>query len=454
MSISDLETALLHTTYSGMRHTMSNYLSEQSKVLAHQHAASDHEVVENESSYRVEGEVGRFTFRTHQVKQGSRVVFDTARDCESYPALHAAEWHRTCGFKELALTEGVARQSYRQTAQHLNRVRHQPGATPARSLQAVVEAEARDMLTTIESLVPDTMDDNRSHSQIMACLCPRKIEQEIGSLQLPSELPAAELIAEIKANPVLYEDPGQTVNISIDDVCAKKQKEKRSDNPPEDDRKRVHTTVSHIQHQSASYTLAGNSVDQIRQFTSAFLQANKLNHHQLRFFTDGQRSLKDAIYEHFGHGPPMGLVLDWKHLSDKCAQLLSLALKGKENRNQILSKLTEWLWLGLVDRAQSEINSIDQKLIKKQDALDQLIGYFERNRSHIPCYALRKKLGLRNSSNLVEKMNDRLVSDRQKHQGMSWSQTGSVALAVITSLKLNQEFKIWFKEKKLNFKLK
>jgi hypothetical protein len=41
------------------------------------------------------------------------------------------------------------------------------------------------------------------------------------------------------------------------------------------------------------------------------------------------------------------------------------------------------------------------------------------------CYALRKKLGLRVSSNPVEKANDLLASNKQKHQGMSWSADGS-----------------------------
>jgi hypothetical protein len=33
------------------------------------------------------------------------------------------------------------------------------------------------------------------------------------------------------------------------------------------------------------------------------------------------------------------------------------------------------------------------------------------------------------------------VSDRQKHNGMSWSEGGSVALATLTSLKINREHK-------------
>lgn len=72
---------------------------------------------------------------------------------------------------------------------------------------------------------------------------------------------------------------------------------------------------------------------------------------------------------------------------------------------------------------------------------------------YIPCYALRKELGLRNSSNTGEKMNDLIVSDRQKHNGMSWSKEGSVALASITALKRNKESRKWFEKRELDFEL-
>ena len=66
---------------------------------------------------------------------------------------------------------------------------------------------------------------------------------------------------------------------------------------------------------------------------------------------------------------------------------------------------------------------------------------------YIPCYAVRQTLGLRNSSNRGEKANDLVVSERQKHNGMSWSPTGSVALAAVTALVRNQGQDTWFHQK-------
>jgi hypothetical protein len=71
----------------------------------------------------------------------------------------------------------------------------------------------------------------------------------------------------------------------------------------------------------------------------------------------------------------------------------------------------------------------------------------------IPCYAIRKRLGLKNSSAIGEKMNDVLVSSRQKHNGMSWSKNGSLALAALTAVKRNGEHRSWLEKKELKFKL-
>lgn len=59
---------------------------------------------------------------------------------------------------------------------------------------------------------------------------------------------------------------------------------------------------------------------------------------------------------------------------------------------------------------------------------------------------MRHALGLRNSSNPVEKANDILVASRQKHRGMSWSRQGSWSLAEITAVFANGEMKSWYED--------
>ena len=67
---------------------------------------------------------------------------------------------------------------------------------------------------------------------------------------------------------------------------------------------------------------------------------------------------------------------------------------------------------------------------------------------------MRKQLGLPNGSSIGEKMNDLLVAQRQKHNGMSWSAKGSVALAALTAMIRNGESQAWFKKQTLTLNLK
>ena len=261
--------------------------------------------------------------------------------------------------------------------------------------------------------------------------------------------------AEIKDNPVLYEKPDSSVNISIDDVNVKKQEENRIAGGNNEKRKRkyVHNTVVHIGKEGFSYLLNGYGIKSVLSYVIAFILFNDLDGKRLQFFTDGHKILNDTILKYFLWNKNIGIILDWFHLKKKCKEQLSMALKGRVIRNQILKKLMPLLWFGLVDRAISLLNKIDNSSIKDTDKIEKLIAYFERNKSIIPCYAVRKELGLCNSSAIGEKMNDLVVSERQKNNGMSWSKEGSVALATITSLKRNKEYKQWFEKKEIEFKM-
>ena len=105
------------------------------------------------------------------------------------------------------------------------------------------------------------------------------------------------------------------------------------------------------------------------------------------------------------------------------------------------------------DKAVAYLEDIDKDSIKRIEALEKLIKYLRRNKPYIPCYAARKELGLCNYSAIGEKMNELVVSTRQKNNGMSWSKDGSVSLATITALKRNKANDKWFKTRDLDFKL-
>jgi hypothetical protein len=107
---------------------------------------------------------------------------------------------------------------------------------------------------------------------------------------------------------------------------------------------------------------------------------------------------------------------------------------------------------GKIDIAFTYLRSLNKDVIKNQDEIERLIGDFERNRGFMLCYALRQKLGLRISSNPVEKANDLVVSDRQKHNGMIWSAYGSNNLATVTYVHQNSEQIYWLLNRDIKFK--
>ena len=243
--------------------------------------------------------------------------------------------------------------------------------------------------------------------------------------------------------------------ISVDDVLCKKQKEsgRKKGSPPPKKKERVKNTVAHVQSgKGETYTVTTTTIARMMIVLVAFLLSNGLLTlpGQLVFFTDGAEDLLGAIQSTF-HFLPFKIILDWYHLDKKCQQRLSMALKGKQIRNKVLEELLAWLWIGNVDQAMTYLRGLDPNDVKDADHIEKLIGYFSRNLCFIPCYALRQQLGLRVSSNPVEKANDLLVSNRQKHNGMSWSASGSSSLATLTSVHRNDEHMHWLRHRDIRF---
>jgi len=248
---------------------------------------------------------------------------------------------------------------------------------------------------------------------------------------------------EIEANPV------DCVYISIDDIGVKHQKASRNQEEIRDS-KYIENTVVHIQYGSASYALTSIGMRETIKLVLSFLLFNNLLNKELIFFTDGAKNIKSHIESVFSFHP-YTVVLDWFHLKKKCQELLSMSIKGKESRNEVLEKLLRILWIGDVDGAIKYMRNLPSTKIKNEKWLEEQIGYLERKKEMIKCYAVRAKLELRNSSNPVEKENDILVAQRQKHNGMSWSKNGSGSLAAIKMVFQNGYEDIWFQQEQISF---
>lgn len=434
------------------------------------------------------------------------VLYNTSRDF--FSPLQGEEKYCTEGLKEIALIYGATEESYRKTSALLNRMRHQEeGGTPCRTIRETTEREGLMIQDHLEQKVctifqacgftpagqppasildplaphPPLVEEENVHERVPPTVRPEPcqadrftdpladedgpdaVETSVDGvvLQALNELVSARGLSDssrldMLKNPVSYEDPQDAVKISVDDVGAKKQKETREAQPhgPPSEKKRayVQNTVIHVEQGGQFYMLNGYGALGVLRLLLAFLLHNELFGHVFVFFVDGH-SFYSSVVQTFSWYPKLSVILDWYHLRKKCRELLSMAMKGSKLRNAVLGKLMPFLWYGLVDQAINYLSDIPEAQIKNPDELLHLMTYLGKNRPMIPVYAIRRELGLRNSSNRGEKANDLLVAARQKHNGMSWSKSGSVALASVTALKKNKTYKKWFQERKLEFKL-
>jgi hypothetical protein len=402
-----------------------------------------------------------------EIKKGSKKLFSTKRDV--FPETGPREAHKSVCFRDFALLYPCD-ESYRKSAEKINRAlrRKEGQQVQARTLANLVEREAEQIQASIVKKAEGILEASGFHPN-GAIKSQKKVFEVISKeeVSLPREK-VCYMIEELNGGQEkdkqidleelyeTFEDPNAIkANISLDDVCCKKQKAegRKKGSRPKEKREMVNNTIVHIQNKELKvYTAVSPSVSQMMPIVLAFLLSNGLLSQpgSLVFFTDGARDLRKAIQDLF-HFITFKIILDWFHLKKKCKDLLSMAISGKAVKNQILTELLAWLWLGKVERAIQLLREVSQESIKNHKELHNLINYLERNRSCIPCYALRNQLGLRTSSNPVEKANDLVVSHRQKRNGMSWSPDGSTSLATLTALRRNCEDHQWLLNQDLRF---
>jgi hypothetical protein len=431
----------------------------------------------------VDGEVGRFTFKTYDVKgENNKTLF---AGIELFPRRKGRQWYPTCGFKEVALIYGAAQRSYRQTIKVFNHSRRQEiGGTPLNTLCDVTQAEGLKILDFLTRKTESTLKKQGFNSagvpeadcavikQIPDATYLKKKIRQPAIIAVCEDMAKKELSAEdiekvqeiIAANKV-YEKIDQCVYIHIDDVGVKEQKQHRGKKgvvkvpdvnqkeATKDKRPTVQNTVARIEHMGKGFTLTGRSVSEILTFVLAFLLNNELLGLNIKVCTDGQRCLQDAIVSFFSWHRHLSLLLDWFHLVKKFKEDLSLACKGREIRNRHLKQLLTLLWFGLVDKAQAYLAVIPATDIKDTKAIARLSAYLERNRKWVPCYAMRSKLKLPNSSNPVERCNNQVTAKRQKHHGMSWSENGSYALTSLNAVTVNNATQQWVENHTITFVL-
>ncbi len=257
---------------------------------------------------------------------------------------------------------GDTEESYRKTTSLVNRIRYQAeGGTPYRTLQESTEKEGCKLNDYIEEKSKCILQHNgftedgvyHGHKVPAAENQVVRLSNEIVAKAVEKCTGDPSSRDEILNNPVPYEDPENTVNISIDDVTVKKQKEARKElgGSEKTKCKYVHNTVVHVAKGNKSYTLNGHGIKAVLGYLMAFIFHNSLIGYRFRFFTDGHKTLNQVILKCFSWYRNIGLILDWYHLDKKCKEQLSLSMKGRVLRNKVLEQLMPLLWYGRTDQA-------------------------------------------------------------------------------------------------------
>jgi hypothetical protein len=142
------------------------------------------------------------------------------------------------------------------------------------------------------------------------------------------------------------------------------------------------------------------------------------------------------------------MIVCWWHLRKRCYEQLSAAGGPKDRRRVLEKELLGQLWAGKVDAAVELLRGA-LEWVRNPTAVEELIGYLEKRRGYIPDYQQRQRAGLWIASTRVEKFNDWAISGRCKHQGMSWSPQGVLALAAQEAARRNGELDHWRQDREL-----
>ncbi len=396
-----------------------------------------------------------------------------------FPVRIGRQWYQTSGFKELGLIVGAAQRSYRQITRVFNRTRYQEvGGTPLNTLRDGAQAEGLKVLDFMDKKTQSILKEHGFDTQGVPeahCTVPIELVRPVHHKKPTIHKALTGVVADMSrrgftaqdieqvqkaaSSEKAYEQAQQCVYVHIDDVGVKEQKEHRDkkgvltqgsgdeDEATKGKRPMVQNTVARIEHKDKGFTLTGRSLAEVLVFVLGFLLNNRLFLLNIKICTDGQRSLQGAILSFFAWHPNVTMLLDWFHVVKKFKEDLSLACKGREIRNRHLQQLLKLVWFGLTDKARAYTEAIPATDIKDPTTIARLIGYLERNRKSMPCYAMRAKLNLPNSSNPVERSNNLVTAKRQKHHGMSWSNDGSYALTSLNALTLNNAASQWLQNR-------
>lgn len=276
------------------------------------------------------------------------------------------------------------------------------------------------------------------------------VQAQQGNQVLSQRQTVPELVVKLD----LYAPDSEEVLLMCDGIQVKRQKASRgqaqvsvSETPQaKSGPKRVNTDVMMLQQptQAFRYLIEGIAQDDqptlslVQLTQAALIEAYGQRHQPLPLvaITDGARHIRVLFEQIFDQ--PIPIILDWYHLQDKCRQLLSMIARNKAEKETHLQSILAHLWQGRTTQALAYLKT--QVLVRNQTKFDELITYLSKHAPEIIDYERRQLAGKTIGSGRMEKGVDLTVGRRQKRKGMSWSDPGSRALALLKMIELNGQW--------------
>lgn len=287
----------------------------------------------------------------------------------------------------------------------------------------------------------------------------KKWQEEIEKIK--TENPAEILIAQ---EVDIYNPLQEEILVFDDGIGVKKQKENRQKKPSliisesqelerEQKGKSVITDVVLLQTPKGSFESLISPIDkegrslipleEMVKYKLKYYYHNYQNPLPIVAITDGASNIRKRLNILSSQG--ITLILDWYHLCKKLRELLSMIARNKLEKTEHSKFLFSHLWHGNV----RDVLTYLQTVIKahNQQKLAELITYITKHETEIINYNLRRKIGKTIGSGRMEKGVDTVIGHRQKHKGMSWSNLGSKALAILKVIECNGQWhQTWFPE--------
>lgn len=277
----------------------------------------------------------------------------------------------------------------------------------------------------------------------------------------------------------LETNPLEVIYIMIDAVYVKEQagthrrkdgeKAEEKGKAADDAEKRItHWNIKVEWDNDRSYIITDENLDNAFLQLLAFLLKNGFITRFFVFLVDGEDCIFKGIERYFKGNWDYTIYLDYAHIEKKIYDMLSLGIvarrvpdprgekilyqrgdkKGQIKKQAMTSlsvlyarAIVTAIWTGNVAEAIAALSNIDPDDIDKQYAIDKLMGYLSLNGKgqYITCYALRRIVGLRNSSNGVEGVNELIVALDQKGSNKTYRSDGSHAATALTAADKNHE---------------